>query len=137
MNFWTREQWNKLKPEDLWKDECPFCKPKVTPLIKEFTHWFVCHNKYPYGWLKDNLLVIPKKHRKYTYELESQEWEEFPEVEKFIHSFYWDTNYFSFIRQSCKWRSLEHLHYHYLPWVVSGSHVEHILQTQYFTPWKP
>jgi diadenosine tetraphosphate (Ap4A) HIT family hydrolase len=130
MDFWTRNEWSKIQPKDLWKDECPFCEPQKTPLIKEFNHWFVCHNKYPYGWLKDNLLVIPKKHRKYTYELDSQEWSEFPTVEKFIHEYFGETDYFSFIRQSCKWRSLEHLHYHYLPGFISGAHVEHILQNQ-------
>jgi hypothetical protein len=31
----------------------------------------------------------------------------------------WDKNYFSFIRQSIWWRSIEHLHYHYLPWHFS------------------
>jgi hypothetical protein len=40
----------------------------------------------------------------------------------FMKNWYkWEKNYFSFIRQTEGWRSIEHLHYHYLPWKISFS----------------
>ncbi len=136
MGFWSRQDWLKIQPDDLGKSECVFCNPKNTPVLKEFSHWYICRNKYPYWENKDNLLVIPKKHTKYTYELSAEQWAEISEVEKFMKDYYGENNYFSFIRQSCAGRSLEHLHYHYIPGFISGAHVEHILQNQSYTLWK-
>lgn len=136
MDFWTRDDWMKSKPEDYGHSNCPFCDRSKTPLIQEFTHWFVCHNKYPYGNNPQNILLVPKKHRKYTYELTSEEFWELPKIEKFISEFYKWESYFSFIRQTYGGRSLEHLHYHYLPWIFCGSHVEHILEQNKNYSWK-
>ena len=47
--------------------------------------------------------------------------------------FMWDVNgkkYFSFIRQAVENRSLEHLHYHYLPGNLPYSSTEDILRKQ-------
>lgn len=132
----TREEWWKIMPADMWHSQCVFCQPDITPLLKEFDHWYICRNKYPYLWLKDNLLIIPKKHRKYTYELSPEEFAEFPKLEQFMNEYYGEKEYFSFIRQSCKWRSLEHLHYHYLPWFLSGKDMEYILQQNQISSWK-
>ena len=136
MELNSRENWCKIKPNDLWEYDCPFCDVRKTPLIQEFKYWYICYNKYPYWGIKDNLLAIPKKHRKYTYDLSPEEFWEFQEVEKFIKDFYKKQDYFSFIRQSTRWRSLEHLHYHYLPGFVSGSDVENILYKNQIHLWK-
>ena len=136
MTFWDRKQWWEKKPNDLWKTQCPFCDSSLTPLIKEFTYWFVCNNKYPYWWIRKNLLLIPKRHVKYSYELTSQEWWELEKVHSFIHEYFWDEDFFSFMRESCAWRSLEHLHYHLLPWYITGQDVENILEINNQFLWK-
>lgn len=128
MTFWKREDWCKHKPDDLWKSQCPFCDITLTPLVKEFKYWYLCNNKYPY-WNRDkNLLLIPKRHVKYSYDLKSQEWWELESIHNFIHEYFWDEDFFSFMRESCTGRSLEHLHYHFLPGYISGADVEHILE---------
>jgi len=128
MTLWNRDEWLHLQPNDLWKTHCPFCDITLTPLVKEFTYWYVCNNKYPYGWIKKNLLLIPKRHVKYSSDLQSQEWWELEKVHNFIHEYFGDDDFFSFMRESCTWRSLEHLHYHFLPGYISGADVEHILE---------
>jgi diadenosine tetraphosphate (Ap4A) HIT family hydrolase len=59
--------------------------------------------------------VIPKKHRKHTSELSVEEYAELHKIDIFMKKYYNNNDYFSFIRQSFTGRSLEHLHYHYLP----------------------
>lgn len=128
MTFWNRDEWWDLQPNDLWKTQCPFCDITLTPLVKEFTYWYVCNNKYPYWGNKKNLLLIPKRHVKYSYDLKKQEWWELENIHNFIHDYFGDEDFFSFMRESCTGRSLEHLHYHYLPWFISNEDVEHILE---------
>lgn len=130
MTLWNRDEWLKLQPSDLWKTHCPFCDISLTPLVKEFTYWYLCNNKYPYGNKEKNLLLIPKRHVKYSYDLKSQEWCELENIHNFIHEYFWNEDFFSFIRESCTWRSLEHLHYHFIPGFISNDHVEHILEKQ-------
>lgn len=130
MTFGKRAEWFNIQPNDLWKSQCPFCDMSLTPLVKEFTYWFICNNKYPYGNKEKNLLLIPKRHVKYSHDLKSEEWWELKDVHEFIHEYFWEEDFFSFMRESWKWRSLEHLHYHYLPWFISNDDVEHILEKQ-------
>jgi hypothetical protein len=54
------------------------------------------------------------------------------EVQKFINNYYWDKEYFSFMRETLWKRSIEHLHYQYLPWVLRTSRIEAILKEQGF-----
>jgi diadenosine tetraphosphate (Ap4A) HIT family hydrolase len=130
MTFWNRVEWFNIQPNDLWKSQCPFCDISLTPLVKEFTYWFICNNKYPYGNKEKNLLLIPKRHVKYSHDLKSEEWWELKIIHEFINEYFWKDDFFSFMRESWKWRSLEHLHYHYLPWFISNEDVEHILEKQ-------
>jgi diadenosine tetraphosphate (Ap4A) HIT family hydrolase len=130
MTFWNRVEWFNIQPYDLWKSQCPFCNISLTPLVKEFTYWFICNNKYPYGNKEKNLLLIPKRHVKYSHELRSEEWWDLEKAYKFIHEYFWKEDFFSFMRESSTWRSLEHLHYHFLPGFISGGDVEHILEKQ-------
>ena len=65
-------------------------------------------------------MAIPKKHKIYTTDLSIEELKDYKNVEKFMLEWYkWEKNYFSFIRQWIWWRSVEHLHYHYLPGHIS------------------
>ncbi|MCP4523779.1 MAG: HIT family protein [Candidatus Gracilibacteria bacterium] len=128
MDLGTRDEWSKIMPKDMGKSNCPFCDISKTPVLKVFTHWFICYNKYPYGGNKNHLLLIPKKHKQFASLLSPEETQELPLIEKFLEKHFNKTDYFSFTRHTYQGRSLEHLHYHYLPGIVTPSDIELILQ---------
>jgi len=119
--FWDRKKYLESNPY-LTEKECPFCKlykDEEKLLVTETKHWTIRYNKYPYFWDK-HLMSIPKKHKIYTTELSSEELEDYKNVEQYMKEYYKsENNYFSFIRQTTWWRSIEHLHYHYLPGHIS------------------
>lgn len=119
--FWDRKEYVK---QNIYykKDNCPFCKNielQKKYIIKETKYWNISYNKFPYYWENIHLMAIPKEHKTYTYELTDEELIDYRNVEIFMKEYYKNTNYYSFIRQSIWWRSIEHLHYHYLPWHIS------------------
>ena len=123
MIFGDREDYLKNNPFHK-KDTCPFCdiKAKNEPfLIKETKYWNISYNKFPYYWYKQNLLATPIKHKALTINLSDEELLDFKNVEKFMKDYFWEKEYFSFIRQWIWWRSVEHLHYHYLEWIIAHS----------------
>lgn len=115
MLFWDRKDY--VKKWYLKKDKCPFCKREDELILKETKYWIVLYNKYPYYGNKQNLLAVSKKHKKKTSELSLEEFKDLKNVEIFMEEYFKWKNYFSFIRQTEWWRSVEHLHYHYLEWV--------------------
>lgn len=114
------------------KENCPFCAEdfrKNHEILFESKFWMVVFNKYPYfdeSWV--NLLVFPKRHLEFTSELLLEELSDFLKVEKFAKKFYEEKKleYFSFIRQTKSNKSVEHLHYHYLPGKVSAKIIDWI-----------
>ena len=117
MIFWDRKKYIESKPY-FTKENCPFCtysKEEEKLFLYETKYWKVIYNKFPY-YSKKHLMSIPKRHIKYTTELNNEELIDFKNIEIFIKNFYKEKNYFSFIRETTWWRSVEHLHYHYLPW---------------------
>lgn len=133
MKLQSRNIWDKVQPEDLGKSSCPFCMDKSEYLIYETEYWKVLHNKYPVLWLKTQLMAIPKAHFKYAHEIPAEVMAEYPKVEKFIYDFYQGWSYFTFMRESIQNRSLEHIHYHFLPGKMNYRHLEYILLDQGFT----
>lgn len=121
----NREEYQNLKVY-FTKDNCPFCAEdfrETHEILFESKFWIIVFNKYPYFyevWV--NLLVFPKRHLEFTSELLLEELSDFLEVEKFAKKFYEEKNldYFSFVRQTKSNKSVEHLHYHYLPWKPSS-----------------
>lgn len=118
--FWNRKEYTK---QNIYfkKENCPFCDYKnkfQKYFVFESKYWTVAYNIYPYYWNKQNLLVFPKKHRKFCYELNQEELKDYKNIEIFLKRYFKDKEYFSIIRQSEKWRSVEHLHYHYLQWEI-------------------
>ncbi len=104
----------------LTKDICPFCKIEEDEkqlLVHKTKYWEIRYNKYPYYWHKQNLLVFPIEHRIHTIELSDEELIDYKNIEIYMKNYFWENNYFSFIRQTTSWRSAEHLHYHYLEWI--------------------
>lgn len=136
--LFSRDDWEKNKPLDKWEKNCPLCKEKDL-IIWEWEYLRVIHNKHPILWLQNHLMVIPKRHVIHTKDINSKEASEMIEVEKFMSDFYENENYFSFIRQTLDWKSLAHIHYHYLPWILYYENLEQMLKKQWFpknTLWK-
>lgn len=123
MIFLDRNKYVESNPYFTEKD-CPFCENKIEEknlIIFETKYWQLRYNKFPYYWYKQNLLAFPKKHKIYTTELTDNELIDYKNIEKFVQNFFINKNYFSFIRQWIWWRSIEHIHYHFLEWIIYHS----------------
>ncbi len=121
--FWDRKKYLKNNPYFTKKD-CPFCKienDEKKLVLYKTKYWEVRFNKFPYYWYKQNLLAFPIKHKANTFDLSKEELKDFKNIEIFMKNYFWDKNYFSFIRHGIWWRSVEHLHYHYLEWIIMHS----------------
>lgn len=119
--------------DSIGKEDCPFCKKSTEEkklILWEWKYWKIIHNKYPYNWLKNHLLVVPYKHKEHTKDLSKTEFWELKEIEVFMKKYYGEKNYFSFIRQSNWWKSIKHLHYHYLPGIIYSNYIEKALSEQ-------
>lgn len=124
-----RKIWdNRLESEKLTsKESCPFCISdwiQKKYIVKETKYWSIRYNKYPYYWGEKHLMAISKRHKEYTHELSKEEFKDLKEVELFMEKHYKWQEYFSLIRQSMWWRSIKHLHYHYLTWKLSHKNIE-------------
>ncbi len=121
MNFKDRKKYVENNPY-FTKENCPFCiinEEEKKLFIYETKYWKIIYNKYPY-YSKKHLMAIPKRHIKYVTDLNDKEIIDFKNIELYMKKFFdSEKNYYSFIRQSLWWRSVEHLHYHYLPWHIS------------------
>lgn len=135
MKIHRRDIWEQTQPVDLWASGCPFCDTYLEReyLIFETEHWRVLHNKYPILWLREHIMAIPKLHLKYAFEIPAEVMAEYPHVEKFVSDFFDWKSYFTFMRESLQNRSLEHIHYHFLPGKMNYKHLEYILLDQGFT----
>jgi len=120
--FWDRIKYIESNPY-FTKENCPFCICNIEQkkyLIHETKYWKIMYNKFPYYGEKKHTMAIPKRHIKFTTELNDNELIDYKNIEIYMEQYYkWWNNYYSFIRQSIWWRSIEHLHYHYLPWHIS------------------
>lgn len=137
MIFGTREEYEKYislnELKDLWKWNCPFCwKKNAEYIIWTWRYWSICHNKYPYLWLTNHLMAIPHRHVIKSSELSKEEYWELQEISSFMENYYKWENYFSFLRETNGGRSLEHLHYHFLPGVIYSTALEEMLKNQWF-----
>lgn len=119
MEFKDREEYENSKIY-FTKENCPFCENNIWNriVLSETKYWYIIKADYPYfDDYEKHLLVASKRHIEFTFQLSEEEFKDFLNIEKFMLDFYNWTDYFSFIRQS-KWnKSVEHLHYHYLPWI--------------------
>lgn len=136
INFWTREEYHKKIWEDIYlKDNCPFCtniKEQEWYIIWKWKYWFIIHNIYPYSWNDKHIMAVPYIHKKYFLELNDDEILDLKNVNKFIKDFFWEDNYFSCLRETIANRSIEHLHYHYIPWKLQWKYLRKMLMDQWF-----
>lgn len=129
-NIWLKQMDGK---DSIWKEECPFCPEKSDNcgIIKKFKNWYIKKNLYAYNWINNHLLLIPYRHIEHTKFLNKEELIELTEVYEFIEKYFSSENYFSFIRETNWWKSIKHIHYHYLPWVLYSSKMEEIMEDQH------
>ena len=135
MKLHARKDWLQHCPKDLGASKCVFCEKILTEpefILWEWEHWLVVYNKYPYLWLKNHIMALPKKHFKESHELTREVYSELSQVHIFIKDFFWKQEYFSFTRETFGGRSLEHLHIHFLPWKIFADEVEWLLERQGF-----
>lgn len=135
MELHQRSKWEEIVAwkEPLWIEECPFCnitKEEEKLLVFETKYWQIRHNKYPYNWFKNHLIAIPKRHVEITKDLSEKEFSDLKEVEKFMHEYYKWENFFSFIRETNWWKSIKHLHYHFLPGIIYAKALEKMFDEQ-------
>jgi len=116
----TREEYLKNKHYYTIKD-CPFCTKLVKneTILFETDLWIVKENDYPYNNIDKHLLVFPKRHIKKTSQINKKEWEDYYNIQQFMYNFFWNKEFFSFIRHTEGNKSVEHLHFHYLSWLPS------------------
>ncbi|MCH8519119.1 hypothetical protein LAT59_05160 [Candidatus Gracilibacteria bacterium] len=134
MRLYHRDIWENTQPEDLGGMNCPFCDKNINKeyIIFETKYWQVIHNKFPVLGLKEHIMAIPKAHIRLAHEIPAEIMAEYPLVEKFVYDFYQGGSYFTFMRESLQNRSLEHIHYHFLPGKINYKHLEYILGEQGF-----
>ena len=131
-----RQLWlEKMNWKDsLWEEECPFCEKNNDEeylVLKRFQFWYIKKNLYPYNWIKEHLLLIPYRHIEHTKNLNKQELNELVEVYEFIEKYFNWKNYFSFIRETNWGKSIKHIHYHYLPWILYSNLIEKAMEEQH------
>lgn len=137
-----RTEWIEIVNKNgiIWKENCPFCKPEEKdekPVLYKTKYWEIRYNKYPYWWLKKHLLVFPIRHVEEKYKLLDEELLWLKEINIFIEKFYSWEAYFSFIRETFSWRSIKHIHYHYIPWDIYGEDLADFLnKKQHQNKWK-
>lgn len=75
-------------------------------------------------------MAVSVRHVETTKDLSKEEFWELQEVENFMHSFYNWQDFFSFIRETNNWKTIKHLHYHFLPGVLYSRVIEGMLKKQ-------
>jgi diadenosine tetraphosphate (Ap4A) HIT family hydrolase len=127
-----RDIWNKmiLNSGIIWEENCPFCKLEKDEkqlLIFESTYWEIRYNKYPYEWVQKHIIVLPKRHIEFTKDFNNNELIDLKKIYSFLYNFYEWEEYFSFIRETFKGRSIKHIHYHYMQWNIHSNEFSAIL----------
>lgn len=132
--FWTRKEYHeKIWGKMYWLDDCPFCthiEAQEEHILWKWKHWFVVHNIYPYTWDHKHIMAVPYLHKKQFLELNDEELIDLKNANIFIKSFYWEESYFSCLRETLENRSVEHLHYHFLPWKLEWKYLRKMLMDQ-------
>lgn len=135
LSFWTREDYHEKKWKKMYKKkDCPFCKIEEQEwhIVWKWKKWFILHNLYPYSGNEKHLMAVPYTHKKYFLDLTDEEILELKDIHVFIRAFYWEENYFSCLRETLANRSVEHLHYHFLPGKLQWKYLRKMLMDQGF-----
>ena len=136
MKFYSRDDYHKQKWDKkiIWKENCPFCNPEQNEeyIVWKGKFWYILRNFSPYTWDENHLMAVPYEHIAFSTDLTIEHLKELELVHKFVAKYFAGRNYFSFTRESLSWRSVEHLHMHFLPWIIQGKYLRHMLMNQWF-----
>jgi len=136
MKLYDRQEWYKINPQDKWRNDCAFCKNDDAEnseyVIWRWEYWFIAHNKFPILWFTNQFLAIPYRHVLLSKDLSDDEYLEFKKVEEIMAEKYWESDYFMFVREWLGSRSMEHIHYHFVPGKIPYDDIEIMLQKQWF-----
>ena len=131
--FGSREEYAKIKPTWWYKEhDCPFCLGENDKIYWQWKYWKIIPNKFPYSGDKFHIMAIPIRHVSFAYQLTAEEFSELSEVHNFVKEFFANKEYFSFTRESLWNRSVEHLHMHFLSWILKGKFLRKMLEMQGF-----
>ncbi len=137
MNHPTREEYYQIKKTDytdMWRSNCPFCayetKEQKELILWRWKYWYILKNKFPYTNTGRHLMAVPYKHKKFATELNSEEYLEIQQVQKFVKKYFWEEDYFSFTRETFGNRSLEHYHIQFLNGKLEGKFLRKMLKGQ-------
>lgn len=136
VKIWTRDEYHLNKSKEIYTEEdCPFCtniNENEWNIIWKWEYWFLIHNAYPYSWNEKHLMAVPYTHKKVYLELTDEEILDFKNVQIFIKDFFWEENYFSCLRETMANRSVEHMHYHFIPGKLKWKYLRKMLMDQWF-----
>jgi len=137
MKLLDRKIWYETNPSDRGASDCAFCKNNDPEhdqyVVWRWKYWFICHNKFPILWLTNQFLAIPYRHVLLSSDLSIEEYMEFRDVEKYMKTQYNEgEDYFMFVREWLKSRSMEHIHYHFVPGRLPYDDIEILLKKQGF-----
>ncbi len=65
--------------------------------------------------MQEHIMAFPKTHYILAKDIPEEVFADYKNIEIFVADFYRDTPYFTFMRESVEGRSIEHIHYHFLP----------------------
>ncbi len=130
----TREEYIANNSNKIYtKENCPFCRiDKLDDIIWKWKFWYIKHNIASYSWNEKHIMAIPYEHIKYSHELEVKHFDELNEIYKFVKDFFQEEQYFSFTRETMWNRSVEHLHIHFLIWILEEEFLIKMLELQWF-----
>jgi diadenosine tetraphosphate (Ap4A) HIT family hydrolase len=133
MKLYSRKVWENSQQKYNSTHDCIFCTEKSDYYIDETLHWRIIHNKFPILGMKEHIMAIPKKHYTLAKDIPDEVFLDYRNVEKFVSNFYGNINYFTFMRETISGRSIEHIHYHFLPGMLYYNSLEKMLEEQGFT----
>lgn len=113
----TTETWNRYQAEPKKNNgDCFMCDPEAIVVVREFEHWIIIENNYPYDVVaKDHHMLIPKKHISFAVGdiLEAEE----DELELIKETLDKEGEYDCIMKNFTAGQSQpQHLHYHLLTW---------------------
>lgn len=129
----SREEYHKILWKEMYgKDDCPFCKieEQIATTYRKWKYWCILYNLSSYSWDHRHLMAVPYEHIKFSTELKYYHFKELSKIYKIIKDFFKDEDYFSFTRETIWWRSVEHLHIHFLVWKLQWKFLRKMLEMQ-------
>lgn len=91
------------------------CDPNCIKVVREFNHWLIIENNYPYDVVaKDHHMLVPKRHFSFNDVRTVDEKYELEEIEDLLNM---EGDYDCIMQNFTAGQSQpQHLHYHLLTW---------------------